>query len=99
MVWAAFFNFVAFAVLGTHVARTIGKGVIEPSVVTPAILIAGVIGAIVWNLITWWLGLPTSSSHALIGGFVGAAVDRGRARRDHRQGPGQDHAVHRHLAR
>ena len=72
--WAAFFNFVAFAVLGTHVARTIGKGVIEPSVVTPAILMAGVTGAIVWNLITWWLGLPTSSSHALIGGFVGAAV-------------------------
>jgi len=72
--WAAFFNFVAFAVLGTHVAQTIGKGVINPAVVTPAILMAGVTGAIVWNLITWWLGLPTSSSHALIGGFVGAAV-------------------------
>ncbi len=74
VVWAAFFNFVAFAVLGTHVAKTIGKGVIDPAIVTPTILIAGVTGAIVWNLITWWLGLPTSSSHALIGGFVGAAV-------------------------
>ncbi len=72
--WAAFFNFAAFAVLGTHVAKTIGKGVIDPAVVTPSILIAAVTGAIVWNLITWWLGLPTSSSHALIGGFVGAAV-------------------------
>ncbi|MGH7726561.1 MAG: inorganic phosphate transporter [Candidatus Eiseniibacteriota bacterium] len=74
VIWAAFFNFVAFAVLGTHVAKTIGKGVIDPNVVTTSILIAGVTGAIVWNLITWWLGLPTSSSHALIGGFVGAAV-------------------------
>ena len=72
--WAAFFNFIAFAVLGTHVARTIGKGVIDPAAVTTTILIAGVTGAIVWNLITWWLGLPTSSSHALIGGIVGAAV-------------------------
>ena len=74
VVWAAFFNFIAFAVLGTHVAKTIGKGVIDPNVVTPHILLAGVVGAIVWNLITWWLGLPTSSSHALIGGFVGAAI-------------------------
>jgi PiT family inorganic phosphate transporter len=74
VLWAAFFNFIAFAVLGTHVAKTIGKGVVDPAAVTPDILIAGVSGAIVWNLITWWLGLPTSSSHALIGGFVGAAV-------------------------
>jgi len=74
VVWAAFFNFVAFAVLGTHVAKTIGKGVIDPSVVTPHILLAAVVGAIVWNMITWWLGLPTSSSHALIGGLIGAAV-------------------------
>jgi PiT family inorganic phosphate transporter len=74
VVWAAFFNFAAFAVLGTHVAKTIGKGVIDPNVVTPHILLAAVVGAIVWNLITWWLGLPTSSSHALIGGFVGAAL-------------------------
>ena len=74
VLWAGFFNFAAFAVLGTHVAKTIAKGVVDPTAVTPAILIAGVSGAIVWNLITWWLGLPTSSSHALIGGFVGAAV-------------------------
>jgi len=74
VVWAAFFNFAAFAVFGVHVAKTVGKGVVDPSVVTPEIVLAGVVGAIVWNLITWWLGLPTSSSHALIGGFVGAAV-------------------------
>ena len=74
VLWAGFFNFVAFLVLGTHVAKTIGKGVVDPAAVTTSILIAGVSGAIVWNMITWWLGLPTSSSHALIGGFVGAAL-------------------------
>jgi PiT family inorganic phosphate transporter len=74
VLWAGFFNFVAFLVFGVHVAKTIGKGVITPEVVTPEIILAGVSGAIVWNLITWWLGLPTSSSHALIGGFIGAAV-------------------------
>jgi len=74
VVWAGFFNFAAFAVFGVHVAKMVGKGVVDPSVVTPQIIFAGVLGAIVWNLITWWLGLPTSSSHALIGGFVGAAV-------------------------
>jgi len=74
VVWAGFFNFVAFTVLGTHVARTIGKGVIDPAIVTPHILLAAVAGAIAWNLITWWLGLPTSSSHALVGGLVGSAL-------------------------
>jgi PiT family inorganic phosphate transporter len=74
VIWAAFFNFIAFLVFGVHVAKTIGKGVIVPEAVTPEIILAGVLGAIIWNLITWWLGLPTSSSHALIGGFVGAAV-------------------------
>ena len=73
VVWAAFFNFVAFAVFGIHVARTIAKGTVDPAVVTPALVLAALLGAVVWNLITWWLGLPTSSSHALIGGFVGAA--------------------------
>ena len=72
--WAAFFNFVAFAIFGVHVAKTIAKGVVDPAVVTPAIVLAALIGAVVWNLLTWWLGLPTSSSHALIGGFVGAAM-------------------------
>jgi PiT family inorganic phosphate transporter len=74
VVWAAFFNFIAFLVFKTHVAQTIGKGVVDPAVVTPAIIFAGVMGAILWNLLTWWLGLPTSSSHALVGGFVGAAM-------------------------
>ena len=72
--WAAFFNFVAFLVFGVHVAKTIGKGVVDPSVVTPPLILAALIGAIIWNLITWWYGLPSSSSHALIGGFVGAAL-------------------------
>jgi len=65
---------VAAFVLGTHVAKTIGKGVIDAAAITPDLILAGVVGAIVWNLITWWLGLPSSSSHALIGGFVGAAL-------------------------
>jgi len=72
--WAAFFNFAAFLVFGVHVAKTIGKGVVDPSAVTPPMILAGVVGALSWNLITWWLGLPTSSSHALIGGFAGAAI-------------------------
>jgi PiT family inorganic phosphate transporter len=74
VVWAAFFNFIAFAVFGVHVAKTIAKGVVDPSVVTPPMVLAALLGALGWNLLTWWLGLPTSSSHALIGGFVGAAV-------------------------
>ena len=74
VIWAAFFNFIAFAVFGVHVAKTIAKGTVDPTIVTPAIVLAALLGALIWNLITWWLGLPTSSSHALIGGFVGAAV-------------------------
>jgi inorganic phosphate transporter, PiT family len=72
--WAAFFNFIAFAVLGVHVAKTIAKGTVDPAVVTPGIVLAALLAALAWNLLTWWFGLPTSSSHALIGGFVGAAV-------------------------
>ncbi|MFN7943175.1 MAG: inorganic phosphate transporter [Thermoanaerobaculia bacterium] len=72
--WAAFFNFVAAFVLGTHVAKTIGKGMIDISVVTPEVILAGLVGAIFWNLLTWYFGLPVSSSHALIGGYAGAAV-------------------------
>ncbi len=71
---AAFFNFVAFAIFGVAVATTIGKGIISTSIVTPDIVLAALIGAVVWDLITWYLGLPSSSSHALIGGLVGAAV-------------------------
>ena len=74
--WAAFFNFVAAFVLGTAVAHTIGKGMIRLEDVTQWVVIAGLLGAIVWDLLTWWWGLPTSSSHALIGGYAGAAMAR-----------------------
>jgi PiT family inorganic phosphate transporter len=74
VVWAAFFNFVAAFGFGVNVARTVGKGVVDPNIVDPWVVLAGLIGAIVWDLITWYWGLPTSSSHALIGGFAGAAV-------------------------
>jgi PiT family inorganic phosphate transporter len=74
VVWAAFFNFVAFLIFGTTVANTIGKGLIDINVVTPQLIFAGLIGAISWNIFTWYLGLPTSSSHALIGGYAGAAL-------------------------
>ncbi len=72
--WAAFFNFVAAFGFGVNVATTIGKGVVSPAVVDQWVILAALAGAILWNLITWYLGLPTSSSHALIGGFAGAAV-------------------------
>jgi len=74
VVWAAFFNFVAAFVLGTHVAKTLGAGMIDLSVVTMEVVFAGLLGAIAWNLITWYYGIPVSSSHALIGGYAGAAV-------------------------
>jgi PiT family inorganic phosphate transporter len=74
VVWAAFFNFVAAFLFGTAVARTVGKGFVNLSLVTPWVIMAGLTGAILWDLITWWLGLPTSSSHALIGGYAGAAL-------------------------
>src|SRR5689334_18704235 len=77
VLWAAFFNFIAFLVFGTHVANTIGKGIIEPDVVDAIVIFAALVGAIVWNLITWALGIPSSSSHALIGGLVGAGVAKG----------------------
>jgi inorganic phosphate transporter, PiT family len=77
VLWAAFFNFVAAFVLGTHVAKTIGKGMIDLSVVTQEVILAGLLGAVAWNLITWYYGIPVSSSHALIGGYAGAAVAKG----------------------
>jgi inorganic phosphate transporter, PiT family len=73
VVWAALFNFIAFLVFQTHVANTVGKTV-DSSVVSEAVVFAGLTGAVTWNFLTWWLGLPTSSSHALIGGFAGAGV-------------------------
>ena len=72
--WAAFFNFVAAFSVGTGVAKTVGKGMVDLQYVTPYVILAGLLGAIVWDLLTWWLGLPTSSSHALIGGYAGAAM-------------------------
>ncbi len=72
--WAAFWNFIAAFTFGTAIAKTIGKGMIDLSVVDSTVVLAGLTGAIVWDLVTWWLGLPTSSSHALVGGYGGAAV-------------------------
>jgi PiT family inorganic phosphate transporter len=74
VVWAAFFNFIAFLVFGTAVAKTIGSGMIDITTVTPTVILAGLLGAISWNMITWYLGLPSSSSHALIGGYAGASI-------------------------
>src|SRR5688572_16711226 len=74
VIWAAFFNFIAAFTFGTAVAKTVGAGMVDLSVVTFAVIYAGLLGAIIWNLITWYYGLPSSSSHALIGGYAGAAV-------------------------
>jgi inorganic phosphate transporter, PiT family len=74
VIWAAFFNFVAAFFFGTEVAKTVGAGMVNIEIVTFAVIMAGLVGAIVWDLITWYYGLPTSSSHALIGGYAGAAV-------------------------
>ncbi len=78
VVWAAFFNFIAFAVFGTSVAKMIGGGLVDLKPIASdqhlLVLLAGLLGVIIWNILTWWLGLPTSSSHALIGGYAGAAV-------------------------
>jgi inorganic phosphate transporter, PiT family len=74
VVWAAFFNFISAFTFGTGVASTVGKGFVDLELVTPIVILAGLIGGIVWDLITWWFGLPTSSSHALIGGYAGAAI-------------------------
>ncbi|ESY74410.1 inorganic phosphate transporter [Mesorhizobium sp. M0051] len=74
VLWAAFFNFIAFMFFGLHVAETVGKGIVDVSVVTPAVIFAALVGAIVWNIVTWMVGIPSSSSHALIGGLVGAGV-------------------------
>jgi PiT family inorganic phosphate transporter len=72
--WAAFFNFAAVFIIGTGVAKTVGAGMVNLEIVTPKVILAGLIGAIVWDLLTWWWGLPTSSSHALMGGYAGAAM-------------------------
>jgi inorganic phosphate transporter, PiT family len=74
VLWAAFFNFIAFLVFGVHVARTVGVGIVSADVIDPHVIFGALMGAIFWNLITWWAGIPSSSSHALIGGLVGAGV-------------------------
>lgn len=74
VIWAAFFNFVAFLIFKVHVATTIGKGIVDPQIVDSFVILAALVGAIVWDLLTWYWGLPTSSSHALIGGLIGAAL-------------------------
>ena len=74
VIWAAIFNFFAALLLGTGVASTVGNGFVDIDTVTPYVILAGLIGAILWDVFTWYLALPTSSSHALIGGYAGAAV-------------------------
>lgn len=74
VMWAAFFNFIAAFFFGTAVAKTVGSGMVDLDIVTYSVILAGLFGAIIWNLITWYYGLPTSSSHALFGGYAGAAV-------------------------
>jgi inorganic phosphate transporter, PiT family len=74
VIWAAFFNFIAFLVFGVHVARTVGVGIVSADVIDPHVIFGALMGAIFWNLLTWWAGIPSSSSHALIGGLVGAGV-------------------------
>ncbi len=77
VIWAAFFNFIAFLFFGLHVAQTIGTGLVAPDVVDWRVIFGALVGAISWNLITWWGAIPSSSSHALIGGLVGAGLSKG----------------------
>ncbi|HEY1746839.1 MAG TPA: anion permease [Xanthobacteraceae bacterium] len=74
VIWAAFFNFIAFLIFGVHVARTVGVGIVSAEVIDAQVIFGALVGAIFWNVITWWAGIPSSSSHALIGGLVGAGV-------------------------
>src|SRR3569833_1434574 len=74
--WAAFFNFIAFAIFGQHVAQTVGKGILSPGIVSDAVIFGALGGAITWNIVTWLLGIPSSSSHALIGGLIGAGISK-----------------------
>src|SRR5690349_6009744 len=76
VLWAAFFNFIAFLFFGLHVAQTVGTGIIDAGIVDERVIFGALMGAIWWNVITWWAGIPSSSSHALIGGLVGAGVSK-----------------------
>jgi len=77
VMWAAFFNFIAFLFFGLHVAQTVGVGIVDAAIVDARVIFGALMGAITWNLITWWAGIPSSSSHALIGGLVGAGMTKG----------------------
>ena len=77
VVWAAFFNFIAFLFFGLHVAETIGKGIVDVDIITPSVVFGALMGAITWNVVTWLLGIPSSSSQALIGGLLGAGISAG----------------------
>jgi PiT family inorganic phosphate transporter len=94
VVWAAFFNVVAIFVFHLSVAKTIGKGTIDPAIVDHYVVFGALIGAIAWNIITWYYGIPSSSSHALIGGLVGAAVAKGGVGTLIWAGHGQDRPLH-----
>ncbi len=96
--WAAFFNFIAFAVFGSQVANTIGTGIVSPAIVSDAVILAALMAAIIWNIVTWAVGIPSSSSHALIGGLVGAGGLQGRLACDRVERPGQDGGRDRGLA-
>ncbi len=74
VMWAAFFNFIAFLFFGLHVANTIGRGIVDVSIVDPIVILSALTGALIWNIVTWYYGIPSSSSHALIGGLIGAAL-------------------------
>lgn len=76
VLWAAFFNFIAFLFFDVHVANTIGTGLVNPDVIDPLVVLAALLGAIIWNILTWYYGIPSSSSHALIGGLIGAAITK-----------------------
>src|SRR6476619_1961800 len=76
VIWAAFFNFIAFLFFGLHVAQTVGVGIVDVHIVDARVIFGALMGAISWNLITWWAGIPSSSSHALIGGLVGAGMTK-----------------------
>src|SRR5262249_32644994 len=83
VIWAAFFNFVAFVVFQLSVARTMGKGIIDPNIVDNRVIAATLLAACLWDLLTWYWGLPTSSSHALIGGMIGAALSQALAKAEY----------------
>jgi len=96
--WAAFFNFMAFFIFQTKVATTIGKGIIDPAIIDHYVVFGALVGAIAWNLITWFYGIPSSSSHALIGGVGGGSGSEGRDRFADGERSGKNHRVYRVLS-